>query len=313
MDDGERQVGVVRRLRERVQGLLRREKRESRESLALPRMSLYRRAHGYAYLRWPYGYIGSAIGEKPSLKWRRLLFAPFLWRALFPERWGREYHGKVVPTSEASRLVSVKEDVTITAPEQVIPHPTARDIVLRHPDRIVALDCPCRLSRENPCYPLDVCLIIGEPFVSFVLKHHADHAHAITSDEALEILAQEAERGHVHHAFFKEALWGRFYAICNCCSCCCGAISAQRHGTPMLISSGFVAAHDPDLCIACGICAELCAFGAIDLARDPVVDSALCMGCGVCASHCEAGAMTLQRDLTKAEPLSLQALGIPTD
>ena len=92
-----------------------------------------------------------------------------------------------------------------------------------------------------------------------------------------------------------------------------GAISAQRHGTPMLISSGYVATHEGDLCIACGICAELCAFGAIDLARDPVVDSALCMGCGVCASHCEAGAMTLQRDLTKAEPLSLQALGIPTD
>lgn len=305
--------GLITRMWQRLSRFGRDGVAQSSEPSDLPRLTLYQRAHGYAYLRWPYGYIGSAIGEKRSLRWLRPLFAPFLWRALFPMRWAREYHGKVVPTGEARRLVSVREDVSVTVPEQVIPHPTARDIILHHPDRIVALDCPCRLARENPCYPLDVCLIVGEPFAGFVLEYHAKHARLISSGEALEILDQEAARGHVHHAFFKEALGGRFYAICNCCSCCCGAISAQRYGTPMLISSGYVAAHRADLCQRCGACAAACPFGAIDLERATPVDATCCLGCGVCVSRCEAGAMSVQRDPAKPEPLSLQALGIATD
>ncbi|HEU68467.1 MAG TPA: hypothetical protein ENN53_04535 [Candidatus Acetothermia bacterium] len=30
------------------------------------------------------------------------------------------------------------------------------------------LECPCRAARESPCLPLDVCLVIGEPFASCV-------------------------------------------------------------------------------------------------------------------------------------------------
>jgi len=59
--------------------------------------SLFQFLHGYAYTRWPYGYIGSAIGERRELLWLRALFAPFLVRALFPTRWVAEYHGKAVP------------------------------------------------------------------------------------------------------------------------------------------------------------------------------------------------------------------------
>ncbi len=51
--------------------------------------------------------------------------------------------------------------------------------------------------------------------------------------------------------YYKDAMLGRFYAICNCCSCCCGAMEAQRNGTPMIASSGYVAVVDEDLC-ECG-------------------------------------------------------------
>lgn len=59
---------------------------------------------------------------------------------------------------------------------------------------------------------------------------------------------------------YKDAMLGRFYAICNCC---CGAMEAQRNGTPMLASSGYVAVVDADLCAACGSCADVCQFAAI--------------------------------------------------
>jgi heterodisulfide reductase subunit A-like polyferredoxin len=84
-------------------------------------------------------------------------------------------------------------------------------------------------------------------------------------------------------------------------------MEAHRHGTPMLISSGYVAQVDEDLCAACGTCAEFCQFAAISVddgfAR---IDVAACMGCGVCVAHCPQEAITLVRDPAKGEPLEIQ-------
>jgi heterodisulfide reductase subunit A-like polyferredoxin len=81
--------------------------------------------------------------------------------------------------------------------------------------------------------------------------------------------------------YYKDAMLGRFYAICNCCSCCCGAMNAQRHGTPMLASSGYVAVVNAELCTACGSCADSCQFAAISVDDGfACIDAAACMGCG---------------------------------
>jgi ferredoxin len=219
------------------------------------------------------------------------------------------YHGKVVPLEAARQLVSIKEPVTLPNLEPIIPFERARDLILRNPERIVALDCPCRVARENPCLPLDVCLIVGDPFASFILEHHEHRAHRISPEEAVAILQAEDERGHVHHAFFKDAMLNRFYAICNCCSCCCGAMQAQRNGTPMLISSGFVAQVDEDLCAGCESCESMCQFDAIHVPNGyAVVDEAACMGCGVCANQCTQDAVHLRRDLSRSEPLEIERL-----
>jgi ferredoxin len=108
---------------------------------------------------------------------------------------------------------------------------------------------------------------------------------------------------------YKDAMLGRFYAICNCCACCCGAMEAHQHGTPMLASSGYVAQVGAELCAACGTCADVCQFAAISVddgfAR---IDAAGCMGCGVCVAHCPQEAIELVRDPAKGEPLEIQKL-----
>jgi ferredoxin len=76
------------------------------------------------------------------------------------------------------------------------------------------------------------------------------------------------QRGHLHHAFFKEAMLGRFYAICNCCVCCCGALQAYRNGIPMLASSGYVGWIDPEKWPGCGLCMAQCPTAAITRVRD---------------------------------------------
>jgi ferredoxin len=271
--------------------------------------------HGYVYARWPYLYIGVGTGEHRLSRLIRPV-ANLLSRLVIAQdgdgkqAFADTYHGKVVPLAAARQLVTVEEDIDLPDLEQVIPYALARDIILRHPEHIAVLDCPCRVSRPDPCTPLDVCLLVGEPFASFVVEHHPRRARRITPGEAEEILIAEHNRGHVSHAFFKDAMLGRFYAICNCCACCCGAMQAHRNGTPMLASSGYVAVLDADACTGCGLCAESCQFGALQPDGDGTmaVDEARCMGCGVCVSHCPQEAISLLRDPAKGEPLEIQKL-----
>jgi len=273
--------------------------------------------HGYVYGRWPYFYIGAATGARPIPLLLRPIVRAGAWmlrRKARPDEPGRNgfadrYHGKVMPLDAAERLVTLDVGLDLRGLEQIVPYPIARDIVLRHPHHIVALECPCRAEREKPCLPLDVCLIVGEPFASFVADHNPRRSRWITQGEAVEILRAEHERGHVHHAFFKDAMLGRFYAICNCCSCCCGAMQAFQHGVPMLASSGYVARYASDLCIRCGVCASSCPFGALSLDAGSLrIDEAGCMGCGVCVSVCGRGALALARDPSKPEPLDVRDL-----
>ncbi|HEY6072150.1 MAG TPA: 4Fe-4S binding protein [Anaerolineales bacterium] len=287
------------------------------EARKVPGHTFFDVLHGYVYARWPYLYIGIGTGEHPLAKW----FAPFAgWfdrlatKSSKDAARGKEigfadtYHGKALPLETASKLVLVNESIRVADLEQVIPYQRARSLIMVHPERIVALDCPCRAAREHPCLPLDVCLIVGEPFASFVREHQPDRSRWITREEALAILKSEDERGHVHHAFFKDAMLERFYAICNCCECCCGAMQAQRNGVPMLCSSGYVTRVDTDLCMGCGDCVPYCQFGALHVEDDHNhVDYEKCMGCGVCTSKCEHDALTLVRDEAKGVPLEISA------
>ena len=275
--------------------------------------------HGYVYARWPYLYIGLSTGERklprvlgPIVRAVSRLFLksgndrdPALARQHFADR----YHGKVVPTDAAEQLVTLDAPIELRDLEQIIPYATARDIVMSEPDHIVALECPCRSVREEPCLPLDVCLIIGEPFAGFVAEHHPEKARWIAQAEAVDILRAERDRGHVHHAFFKDAMLHRFYAICNCCSCCCGAVQAWQHGTPMLASSGYVCRADDEKCVGCGVCAEACPFAALSVVNGGiVVDGDACMGCGVCVAKCPQEVLSLLRDPAKGEPLRIRDL-----
>ncbi|UCF20949.1 MAG: 4Fe-4S binding protein [Gemmatimonadota bacterium] len=257
--------------------------------------------HGYVYSRWPNQYISFFINTllprmTPKLK---------RW-------WANRYHGKVLPTELAREIITLNHEIKRTDLERIIPYPTARDIVLRGPPNVVLLDCPCRHARANPCQPTDVCMVVGDG--SFTLEHNPHTSRRITQGEALDLLQAEHERGHVHTAYFKDACDNRFYAICNCCSCCCGGLEAMmKHGVPMVASSGYVAQVDDAECIACGTCQATCPFKAITLDRVSVVDWEKCMGCGVCQGQCDTGAIRLVLDERKGLPLDVRTIGVATE
>jgi Pyruvate/2-oxoacid:ferredoxin oxidoreductase delta subunit len=285
-----------------------------KEARQTPNYSVLDFLHGYIYGRWIYDYISLGTGQHPLAKKfkalkDRLRSTPEEEPATASKGMAETYHGKAVPLNAATQLVQINEPINLPDLEQVIPYKRARSIVMKNPEHIVALDCPCRSAKENPCLPIDVCLVVGDPFASFIREHHPERSREITSDEAVEILKAEDERGHVHHAFFKDAMLERFYAICNCCECCCGAINSHKSGNPMLASSGYVAQIAEDECIACEACVDYCQFGALkmeDFTMGVVYEN--CMGCGICIDKCDQDSITLVADQSKGIPLEICAL-----
>ncbi len=252
------------------------------------------------YGRWTNWYIGTGINRTfPRIK-------PIPGE----RRWADQYHGKILTQQQAEALVMVNQDIHRRDLEQIIPYKTARELLLKAPLEMAVYECYCRHSRPNPCQPTQVCMIFGQPFVDFVLEHHPTTSRRISRDEALQLLRDEHERGHLHAAYFKDVMLGRFYAICNCCQCCCGGIQAMRdYGVPMVCSSGYVAQVDEDQCAACGTCQDACPFNAITVDGVSRVDWERCMGCGVCEDQCGQGAIRLVRDERKGIPLDVRALG----
>jgi len=224
-----------------------------------------------------------------------------------------QYHGKVLTYNDAQKMLSLKIDIDLpNLPKTIIPYDNARKLVIENPDHLTLIDCPCRAAQgPTGCYPRDVCMIIGEPWASFVLEHSADsNPRRITQEEGLQILKAEHERGHVHQVFFKDAAAGMVYSICNCCECCCTALAAHNYAhAPMVSTSGSICQIDYDKCQSCGTCVSTCPFHAVSIIDDKtVVEFEKCFGCGACESQCPHGAISLKLEPKKGEPLDMEAI-----
>ena len=254
--------------------------------------------HGYVYGRWIKEYINVLINHViPRLgpKGKKWLAG--------------HYHGKVLTPELAKAIITLEHDIPLQDLEQIIPYPFARDLVMKGPPEVAVFQCGCRQIRKNPCQPIQVCMAIGQPFVDFIIEHHPNSSRRLTQTEALDLLESEHKRGHLHSAWFKDACLDRFYAVCNCCKCCCGGIETMvKYGAPTMISSGYVAKVDEALCTACGTCEDICPFGAIHMNDKAIVKWETCMGCGVCEGQCPGEAISLVRDERKGIPMDVRLL-----
>jgi len=224
-----------------------------------------------------------------------------------------DYHAKVLRVEDASKFFKLEHDLNLPdLPKTIIPFEVARKTIIKNPDSLCVINCPCREIRgEKGCYPRDVCIVIGEPWVSFALEYGDSHARRITQEEALRIVQQQHEAGNVHAMFWKASQNDRTYALCNCCACCCTALQSHNYThSPMMASSGYKCEVDKDLCISCGTCAEFCNFFALEMKEGELsYQPEKCYGCGVCETKCPNGAIRMRRDdPTVSEPLDRDVL-----
>ena len=232
------------------------------------------------------------------------------------------YHAKVITPNEFTKILTLNEDVAFgpDTTKKIIPFAYANNVILEEPEYIAVMDCPCRLSRDNPCEPLTVCMGVGRHFAELWMEvGERYHVRQVSQAEALQILKDARARGAITAAWFKVATGARTGVICSCCSCCCRGlegmhIASQLTGGRQLTNvapSGYRVVIDEENCIECETCSEVCSFEAMtrDASGTRTYDSHLCLGCGLCVEHCKGEGLSLELDEGKGLPLDLDLAG----
>lgn len=129
--------------------------------------------------------------------------------------------------------------------------------------------CSCRRShraRDEGCgHPEeDICIAVGD-MATYAIE--TNKARPATREEVMEILQRAEENGFVHQITNIDGE-DKILGICNCRVCSCYALrTSQLFNTPNMSASAYRAHVDPEKCVACGQCAEVCPAGAAKLGQ----------------------------------------------
>ncbi|NIS82994.1 MAG: 4Fe-4S ferredoxin [Anaerolineales bacterium] len=197
------------------------------------------------------------------------------------------------------RTIPVVESVQLG--REILPYEHAEQLV-RERDNIAVAPCICRREHRmvgKGCdRPEETCLILGSAADYYVENGLGRY---IDVEEAFGILELAEQSGLVLQPSNSQ----RIVNICCCCGCCCQVLkSFKRHPAPAsLVTSPYVVASDPALCVGCGDCVERCQMGAVSLVDEiSVIDLERCIGCGLCVTTCTSESLHLVRKPSEQQP-----------
>ncbi|MFC1829603.1 4Fe-4S dicluster domain-containing protein [Thermodesulfobacteriota bacterium] len=149
--------------------------------------------------------------------------------------------------------------------------------------------------------PKEICMTFNATASSLV-KHGI--ARRVDAGECLTLL----ETAYSHHLVqFGDNVREGVNFICNCCGCCCEAMTVARKFGPLhpVHTTNFIPEVAPDVCKGCGECVKKCPVEAMTLVSADETDHPgktrarvnreICLGCGVCSRACPDGNIRLKR------------------
>ncbi len=137
-------------------------------------------------------------------------------------------------------------------------------------DKFCKMVCACRKAqriRGEGVGDIEGYMCIGVGDIAEYLVESGKDAHYITREEALEIIQRAERKGYVHQITNLDGP-NRIVGICNCSAgSCYGLRTSQLFNTPNMSRSAYRAHVDPEKCVACGKCVEVCPAGAARLGQ----------------------------------------------
>jgi NADPH-dependent glutamate synthase beta subunit-like oxidoreductase/formate hydrogenlyase subunit 6/NADH:ubiquinone oxidoreductase subunit I len=127
--------------------------------------------------------------------------------------------------------------------------------------------CSCRVSRRlmgEGCGHLeqDMCIQFNEGARDFIKQ---GHGRRISKEECYAILKKAEENGLMHEMPNIDGN-GKTHAMCNCCGCSCFSLrTGEYFHTATMVRSNYISHVDPEKCVACGECVEVCPMNALRL------------------------------------------------
>jgi len=185
----------------------------------------------------------------------------------------------------------------------VLDYERASEVIKTASHRGVGI-CYCRNKMDHvqrACNaPMDICMTFNTSAASLI-KY--GHAHAVDEAEGLDLLQSAYEHNLVQ---FGENVRNRVNFICNCCGCCCEALTAARRlmiPNPTF-TTNFIPVINTESCNGCGKCTQICPVESMTLvsANDPSnpkkmeakLNEEICLGCGICVRVCPQKSIHLE-------------------
>jgi len=213
--------------------------------------------------------------------------------------WFGKYHEEgTVPErrrtkTSAFRVLPVEQEIRNSS--EIEPYEKVSEII-ESSTKFAVADCICRKEKQilgQGCGRLMEGCLVFDVAADYYVENGL--AREISKEEARQVLRRAEEDGLVHHSSNHQ---GQKIFICNCCACCCMAMShVVKYGNPHGIAmSNYSAQVDEKACTACETCIDRCQFGAISVEQEvSVIDRSRCKGCGLCVSTCPAEALSMVR------------------
>lgn len=215
-----------------------------------------------------------------------------------------------MPQSRLSyfRVLPVEEEVEKT--QHVLPFAKLKNYVekaenisvgtcfCRHHAMLIDENDTCGVSNQN-------CMIFGDMALYAAERMNG---RMVGKAEAMEILKKAEEDGLVHCSSNTSE---DISYMCNCCSCHCGMLRMAKasNAASKILTSGYFAKIEKDLCTACESCSQKCPVEAISVEDVATVKPEQCIGCGLCINSCPTGAISLViKDDVKTPPAKYRNL-----
>jgi len=197
--------------------------------------------------------------------------------------------------ARTKQMRTIPVNVKIDLEFPVGTYDNARALIEKSTGPFAVMNCVCRQARQKMgegCKQTDImetCFTLGDSAKFMMAK---GVARELDREEITGLVTRAEHEGMV----LQPANTQDPGFICCCCGCCCGVLTAaKKFPRPAeFLQTNFYARIDPEKCVACEECMELCQMEAlVSVNSHTEVLRSHCIGCGVCLNVCATEAISL--------------------